>query len=515
MSYLDTPRLHFFGKFFANPSTINNTLKNFDLRPPLNLSWNPDGSAFFHFLDCHVSKAVGSDGTVLSAGAGDPITQATVTTPQSPPTKVAKIVDLDPDQQSITQLFGVVVTVALPGGQVAVTGRMAMAELRDLWFQRVAFSPGTDSGASGIWQSILTDLLWSGLDNSAFLKELHNTSSERLSIKFNYDAYDGNSKSPTFNQGRLAGTIGLYFLDEPVQMVMGRRLLPGPSSPYWPAPFQVSRIGDRLVIDLGNSIPLESAGGVVAGPSSLTAMMLALQGPIVLSSPLDVSSQSYAVNGGVCEVPLTQEQAQSLETSRLAIGAAGYTYSLMQEAADGRYVNVEPFSLRLNPGESGKVTLHATGFGKPLGDLELPIGFDTQQFGNANSPPTAISFPKTVTTQPSGQVSIELTASASRPLPDRRSFIGNQVYFLGGAWESWGQISAESQAAISVLVFNDAPPKDNPSWVDVQPVLNQYAVLYPGMTRRLDLSDYQAVPVTRPRSSRSSRCPSGTPPTCP
>ena len=194
MSYLDPPRIHFFGKYFANPSTINNTLSNFSLQPPLNLSWNPDGSAFFRFLDCQVTKAVGSDGTVLPAGASDPITQATVTTPQNPPTKVAKIVDLDPDQQSITQLFGVVVTLALPGGQGAVTGQMAVAELRDLWFQRVAFSPGTDGGASGIWQSILTDLKWSGLDRSAFLKELHNTSPERLSIKFNCDAYNDNSQ---------------------------------------------------------------------------------------------------------------------------------------------------------------------------------------------------------------------------------------------------------------------------------------------------------------------------------
>ena len=123
MSYLDAPRIHFFGKYFANPSTINNNLSNYALKPPLILSWNPDGSAFFRFVDCHVSRAVGSDGNVPAAGAGDPIVQATVTTPQAPPTKVGKIVDLDPDQQSITQLFGVVVTLALPGGQAQSPAR--------------------------------------------------------------------------------------------------------------------------------------------------------------------------------------------------------------------------------------------------------------------------------------------------------------------------------------------------------------------------------------------------------
>ena len=90
---------------------------------------------------------------------------------------------------------------------------------------------------------------------------------------------------------------------------MGRRLLPAQGSPYWPAPFQVSRGKNRLVIDFGNSIPLESAGGVVAGPSSLTAMILGQTRPDRPSSPIDVSSQAYAMNGGICELPLTPEQA--------------------------------------------------------------------------------------------------------------------------------------------------------------------------------------------------------------
>jgi hypothetical protein len=370
---------------------------------------------------------------------------------------------------------------------------MAVGELRDLWFQRVAFSPGGDGSASGIWQSVLTDPQWSGLDRSAFLQSLYSISPERLSIKFNCDAYIDNSQSSSFNQGRLAGTIGPYLAGEPAQVVMGRRLLPAQGSPYWPAPFQVSGGNNRLVIDFGNSIPLESAAGAVGGPSSLSAIILGQSGPITLSTPLDVSSQAYAVNGGVCEVPLTPEQALALGTSPLAIGAPGYTFPLFKERRDGRYVNVEPFSLRLNPGESGTVTLYASQFGKPLGNFELPIGFDDPGLDGGNSPATGVSFPKTVTTQPSGQASIAISASSPSPLPERRSFIGSQVYFLGGPWESWGQISTFSPAPISVLVFDNPSPIVNPTWADVLPVLKQYAVLYPAMTQRIDLSDYQAV----------------------
>jgi hypothetical protein len=493
MSYLDASRVHFSGSFFANPSTINNDLGNYTLKPPLDVSWNPEGAALFRFLDCRVSSVVGADGTPLAAGAGDPIAQATVSTTLSPPQLVAKIVDLDPDQQSITQLYGVVVTVALPGGRGSVVGKMAVAELRDLWFKRVP-SARNDGAASGVWQSVLTDLRWSGLDHSAFLRELHAASPDRLSIKFNTDAYDGDIQRPTFNEGRLAGTIGPYFAGEPAQFVMGRRLVPAPSQSCWPALFQISRGGDRLTIDLGNSMPLAKIGGEVDGPSTLNAVILSPQGPMPLPPTIDASKAAYAVNAGVCEIPLTPDQASQLEANPLGLVAQGQTSLLLNEPADGRYVNVEPFSLRLNPGESGRVTLHASAFGKPLDCLKVPLVFDDQpSIPDANTPPGAVDFPKTVTTDPNGQVSIAIAATSPRPLPSRRSFIDSQVYFLGGTWESWGQISAGSQAAISVLVFNDPPPEDNPTWADVQLVLNQYAVIYPAMKQWVDLSDYQAV----------------------
>src|SRR5690242_11387170 len=99
MSYLDLPRLSFSGTFFADPPGYE--------------SWNPGGSAFFRFVNCRITGAVGPDGAPAAPGSGDPVLGAEVATPQQPPTRVAKIVDLDPDQQSITQLVGVVVTVTL------------------------------------------------------------------------------------------------------------------------------------------------------------------------------------------------------------------------------------------------------------------------------------------------------------------------------------------------------------------------------------------------------------------
>jgi hypothetical protein len=491
MCYLDSPRLHFSGRFFADPSTINNTLENYELKPPLDLSWNPEGSAFFRIMEGRVGSVVGEDGTVLAPGASDPIIGASVSTVQAPQPLVAKIVDLDPDQQTITQLYGVVVVLTLPGGQGSVTGKMAVSELRDLWFGRVV-NLGGDVGASGIWQSVLRDLQWSGLEHSAFLQALYKASPEALSIKFVNDAYDSNRSSPTFNQGRIAGTIGPFAAGEPIQVVMGRRLVPAPNQPYSPAPFKVARGGCRLLIDLGNSVPLRSPGGPVSGPSLLNAVILAPLGTVKIAVPIDVSEAAYMVNSGVCEVPLTPAQANLLTTSPLGMVAEGDdTTLLLSEPQDGRYVNLEPLSLRLEPGEVGKFTIYATQFGAPLGGLQLEIGFDQPGIDDENTPASGLQFPCSATTLSSGRVTVEVTAGLPRPLPARRTSIGSQVYFLGGEWETWGQSSLE--AAVSILVFDSAPPIDHPTWADVQPVLNRYAALYPAMKRRLDLSDFAAV----------------------
>ena len=101
-------------------------LQETDPNPPGFESWNPGGSAFFRFLDCRVTGAVGPDGNPLGSGSTDPVLGSAVETPQKPQTRVAKIVDLDPDQQLI-MLVGVVVTLTLAGGKGSVTGLFAAA----------------------------------------------------------------------------------------------------------------------------------------------------------------------------------------------------------------------------------------------------------------------------------------------------------------------------------------------------------------------------------------------------
>src|SRR5262245_8152996 len=101
MSYLDAPRLHFFGTVSANPSTINNTPANYNSRvtQPAE-AWNPNGAHQWQFLNCTVQSAVDSHGPVTH----DPIIGAAVQSTDQP--YAAKLVDLDTDQQGVSEIWG-------------------------------------------------------------------------------------------------------------------------------------------------------------------------------------------------------------------------------------------------------------------------------------------------------------------------------------------------------------------------------------------------------------------------
>jgi hypothetical protein len=57
-SYIHFPRIHFAGKFQADPSTINNYPDNFDTDnfPGQSKGWNPTGSATWRLVDTRITR---------------------------------------------------------------------------------------------------------------------------------------------------------------------------------------------------------------------------------------------------------------------------------------------------------------------------------------------------------------------------------------------------------------------------------------------------------------------------
>src|SRR5262249_32827112 len=94
------------------------------------------------FLGCTVTAALHADGTAATSAADDPIVGAQVL--GNPKGSPAKIVDLDTEQQMVSQIWGFTVQLAPASGSALVTGHYQVAAFPDIW----ETSPGRASSAS-------------------------------------------------------------------------------------------------------------------------------------------------------------------------------------------------------------------------------------------------------------------------------------------------------------------------------------------------------------------------------
>lgn len=507
MSYLDVPRLHFAGTFVAKPSTLNNDPNNFNPQVnPKDPSWNPGGNHAWQFLNCTVKSAVNASG---QAGS-DPIIGAGVLSTDQPST--AKLVDLDTEQQMVSQIWGLQIKVAVSDAEYFV-GNFRVVCFNDIFIRVIEGK--ADSMFSAYYQSVLDDVTWSSQITSRFLRELQEVSRRKLSIKFVVDGYDDESSSPTFNQGRIVGTIGPARDKEPPNFVADRFLRPlgykkkNPFSgtPLWFGPARVDEKRGKVLLDLGNSIPTTSPAG--QPPSNLGTLQLAIMTaprPTVLGD-YDYSQATYETTAGVQEFNITKEQLKTLEKTPLGIiqvgttggGAAKKPRALLRENADGAYINVTQQVYRMSPGEKADVEVLALAFGKPAAGQTIDVQFDNSLLViqapktiPVGVPASALNFLSSAKTGADGRARFKLKAGDPG---NPRKFIDGQVYGVGYFWskENDPQYPPDPNNFVSVLVFDAYPRIAKPTWQDVQPIFAQYASLYPFMTGIIDLGNYNDV----------------------
>jgi hypothetical protein len=285
MSYLAALRLHFAGRFQAAPSTVNNDVKHYDvatfkqeyqrLQEPgsPNGWWNPRGGADWRLLGCKVTRAWHGDGS--AASPSDPVLAMDVA--DSDRQVTAKLVDLDPQQQLASVIWGLEVRICDATGTTLVRGRFAPAPFVDIWSRAQGPGGGGDIGACAAYQSVLTELEWADVAASPWLTELRAAATDGLlSMRFNVDGYNMTFGSPDFTRGRIVGTIGVAHASEPRHFVAGRQLMARAGSPqgfFNPAgsinfcTAVVDEARRTVLVDLGNALPTTRPGG----PPSITA----------------------------------------------------------------------------------------------------------------------------------------------------------------------------------------------------------------------------------------------------
>jgi len=350
MSYLDQPRINFTGRFFTNVSTINNDLTNYDPNSPVgDPGWNPNGIALFKFDSCTVTG-------VQAPGDNSGLIGASVLSQTKP--APGKLVDLDPDQQSLSQVIGVALNLTTASG-AGFEGVLGPCNLQDMWPS--APNPEGDAGgsnASSIFISTLNSVQWTNVDQVAALKLLHDTTqNSQLAIRFIVGSFFfADPNDPASGYGTLTGSIGPHLDGDPIQFAR-RRLMPptakakktktdaagvsgrpihadfeikkqAPAAAAKARPpkfqacnFQLDAKNRRLSIDLANAIPLASFAGPPLQIGQLRAVIVAPNGSTkeVLQQPFVFTDATNKTQGGIVDVPLTSEQSKSLEGMRAVV----------------------------------------------------------------------------------------------------------------------------------------------------------------------------------------------------
>jgi hypothetical protein len=534
MSYLNPPRLHFSGAFEAAISTVNNDPLHFNnavFKPSyqqrqsgnspdqLNGWFNPRGSGEWRLFGCTVRAALMTDGSPVP---GDDTVLAAIVA-DSDRAAPAKLVDLDPEQQLASMIWGLEVRVATSAGDTLLRGQFEPAAFMDIW-DRGAQAAG-DIGAGAMYQSVLTGLDWSDVSSSPFLRQLREAAGDGLlSIKFNVDGINLDFRSPGFLQGRLVGTIGPAAPGEPRHFVAGRQFMTtaGAKSPFFTPAGKINFCAGvldtqtrRVYVDLGNALPTQQAGGGLSNLGDLALYQLGpTQATLIGSLPPDSYTQPswYPATAGIAAFPpdraLTDAELADIDSHPLAFAvtpSGGQPALAIGESPGGVFVRADQFVFRLNPDEEVTADLYATRFGHPYPGaavITVPVPGQLQPNSPLGQPPAvatpadAIGYDLRLVTDEHGVARLRIRAQDPGQL---RGYIDGQVYAIYPALEETIISPADPYPYnqwnfISLLVWSGFQADEPPTWFgSIQPILQQYANLYPVMDRFLDLGSYESV----------------------
>ena len=534
MSYFDLPRLHVSGRFFADPSSVNNDPDHYlpDTKNPS--PWQmPHGKHHFRFENCRLMSAIGLNGNPVNDASVVGLSVATTNEPIA-----AKIVDLDVYQQAVSMLFGVEILIGDEKGE-HIKGKLDppvmngnsfnfVQPTRGWHYQYGYGSYGGDSNAIGVFQNVIRVPLdqWT-FTKSPFFDDLKiqcqtveedGTSFALLSFRFLLDGYWNVQGTTDFQYGRITGSIGPHKAADPAETPGARwleaRPLPKNAAWYVPffyrAPFHLDEKDNRLLVDWSGSISRVSVGGDPVPLGDVEAKVRTAKEPMTLGR-LRVDGMTYAINGGISELQLSPAQTSILATNPLELWTSREDIGVQRifsEADDGVVCRTQNRCIRMTsePGsEQSKsvATVYVSKFGKPAAGVMpkvkiIPITGETpgitvppHKYPGDTSDADGALAASVAASDKEGLSTI--TFSAAKNPGSRTPELDGQLYFCYaylGDEKPWEEPVQEQQ--ISVLLWSQYEVIDEPSWEQIKALMIPYAKLYPGMFDKFDLADQTA-----------------------
>jgi hypothetical protein len=546
MSYLNVPRLTFSGDFISDVSTVNNDPQHYNNNTfkksfqefgtgSNNGWWNPEGGATFGFQDCYVQQITGEDGNSSSDPLLDGIIGQIVCGAEG--RNSGKMVDLDPQQQMVSQLWGVTFRILTAKNELLLEGKIKPTGFRDLQMRQQTGARVNGQPLGGTWTSVLEDVVWGDLAyQSLFLMSLKSKTQEnRLSINLNgFGFYYAHATDGRFSLGRILGSLGPWFSGEPKLFPPARRLygiLSNNNNVFFAASnFILDKENARLSIDFGSSFPVSDSIGTIA---LNTELFLAVSKTAIRPSPgatpymvspdgvLFVGKIEYqngtgwlnSTSGIVDFNNLSDEVLSALkENQLLLLGAsskADQFVVIAREAVDGIVLRADEFVQRLDTNQTNEISFYASQYGLPLSNHAIYITLEpptpmTPKLQNTppicdvpgnNYPADGLTFDAVITTDVNGVGVLKLTGNC---IDNPRGYLDGQIYTLDydlagvNTDAASGSVMPQNFIAIHLRDYFEIP--ETPVWADIQPTMVQFANLYPIMSKFfIDFSDPYAL----------------------
>ncbi|MBN3521099.1 hypothetical protein JYB62_13900 [Algoriphagus lutimaris] len=530
MSYLSYPRINFYGRFFTDPSTVNNDPTHYEVDNTVPSPWqNPKGLHKFQLQDCSIVSTIGKDGEIQDPILGLPF----ITTDQP---SAAKIADIDVYQQGVPTIYGMEVSIPI-SDSISLTGLIDPAVLNQLWWVSVLAtrswqdadyqmdSFGGDMNASGVYQSIIRVPFssWPSDEVSPVLKELKSRTLQEngnylVSIRFVVDGYRNVPEDKQYQTGRITGSLGPVFANEPLYSP-GVRILNGrpqdKSDPWhYPmfnnCPFTIDEERKFLILDLANGICRKNAGGPPVDLGTLTAWIKPDHADPILIGEVDYLEYCFNTYSHIVQIPLSDDQITALNSSALSLQISrtdiGPSEIFVEDITPVNIeVEVRPIRLEGSPGSVATTKVYVSRLGKPVPGKKLGVqivsvhgntpGATVPPSNPGNTPQAFGAIDATITETDSlgfATVSIVVLKDPGFRTPQ----LDGQLYFINLYDADYPVPSSISQSAmISCLAWSDYKVKKNPKWEDVQDILAPYVKLFPGMTEKINLIDFKSFEV--------------------
>lgn len=547
MSYLHTPRLIFSGDFQADVSTVNNDVRYYNNakfisrfqekenreKQQMNGLWNPNGGATFKLLNCSVKKLTYEDNVSSDHNSEDSLIGQLFAGASE--RSAGKIVDLDPQFQLTSELWGISIRVHTLDNELILQGKLLNCSFRDLQFR--LFNKNTKLTFDGLisvqYSSTLTDIEWGESYNSSrFTKEIkEKTQDNCLSINFSVFGYSADIKTERFTLGYIVGAIGPHFSTEPKTFAPARRLI-GFSDKFEYSNFLFEEKKALLTIDFGNSFPLFEQKGTTLNVGRLYVAVGNINGilPLPGKAATLINTSDHTIIGeinyqqidwlrntsGIVSFSLSTNVSSLLKNHQLLLlgevgdGSVDQNVVIAAEHDTGLLIRADQSVLRIDPGESRKVDIYSYLWGNPLKNTEIECSL-AAAFGDVpvdpNNPDPSIEI---LGAYPFTGIPVEALSFQNKLISDKqgvaelvikgfdpknpRAYIDGQVYFI--TYKITG-LPPQAQPFLDLIVLHlrdkyNVP--DKPGWNDLKPIFTQYANLYPVMSKHIvDLRDREDV----------------------